>query len=366
MKRKQVMDMADTDFVFPSYTMGESSYQHIAEICRPFGDKAVLIGGKTALAKAETKIRQSGMAITGVLHYGGEASYENVQMLMEQQAVTEAQMIFAVGGGKALDTAKCVASKTGKPVFTFPTIAGTCAASTSVSIMYHADGRFLAPYFFAPGPVHVFIDTTIVANAPAKYIRAGMGDSLAKYLESEMSGRNEAVPPYIAKGVKKAKEGYDVIMRYGREGYEAALQGRADEALAKTAEAVIMTIGFASVLLTHDHIIDYNTGLAHAVFYAMTAYEHIEKEFLHGEVVAFGCLILLLVDRADEFERFYGFNRWCRLPTQMQDLKFTDDMEAELLPKILAMPDIAHNAYPINQAMLQEAFNQMKSYHIYR
>lgn len=352
--------MACKDFAFPTYTMGENSYQKIAEICRPYGDSAVLIGGKTALSKAEAKIRPCGIAITGVFYYGGEASYENVQMLMEQKAVADAQMIFAVGGGKALDTAKCVAAKTGKPVFTFPTIAATCAASTSVSIMYHADGRFLAPYFFEQGPVHVFIDTTIIAGAPAKYFRAGMGDSLAKYLESELSSRNEEVPTYIAKGVAKAKEGYDVIITYGQKGYEAALQGQADEAFAKTAKAVIMTIGFASVLLTKDHIIDYNTGLAHAVFYAMTSYEHIEKKYLHGEVVAFGCLILLLVDHAAAFETFYHFNRWCRLPTQMNELGFTDAMEAELLPKILAMPDIAHNAYPITQKMLQETFGKLK------
>ena len=171
--------MACKDFAFPSYTMGENSYQKIDEICRPFGDRAVLIGGKTAISKAEAKIRPCGISITGILYYGGEASYENVQMLMEQKAVADAQMIFAVGGGKALDTAKCVAAKTGKPVFTFPTIAATCAASTSVSIMYHADGRFLSPYFFEQGPAHVFIDTTIIAGAPAKYFRAGMGDSLA-------------------------------------------------------------------------------------------------------------------------------------------------------------------------------------------
>ena len=77
-------------------------------------------------------------------------------------------------------------------------------------------------------------------------------------------------------------------------------------------------------------------------------------------MVAFGCLVLLLVDHASAFETFYHFNRWCRLPTQMRELGFTDSMEAELLPKILAMPDIAHNAYPITQKMLQEAFGKLK------
>jgi len=51
-------------------------------------------------------------------------------------------MVFGVGGGKALDTVKCLCITDDKPVFTFPTIASNCAASTSVSIMYNSDGTF--------------------------------------------------------------------------------------------------------------------------------------------------------------------------------------------------------------------------------
>ena len=60
--------------------------------------------------------------------------------------------------------------------------------------------------------------------------------------------------------------------------------------------AIIVTTGIASILLTAEHIVDYNSGLAHAVFYALTAWPHIEARHLHGEVVGFGVLILLLTD----------------------------------------------------------------------
>ena len=63
-------------------------------------------------------------------------------------AFKEADMVFAVGGGKAIDTCKCLCIEREKPVFTFPTIASNCAACTSVSIMYHEDGTFFKPHFF--------------------------------------------------------------------------------------------------------------------------------------------------------------------------------------------------------------------------
>ena len=100
----------------------------------------------------EKKIREavegSSVEIIGTLRYGGESSYENVDKLIKSAEVEEADMIFAVGGGKALDTCKCIGDKISKPVFTFPTIASNCSCCTSVSIMYSEDGVFLHPYFF--------------------------------------------------------------------------------------------------------------------------------------------------------------------------------------------------------------------------
>ena len=72
-------------------------------------------------------------------------------------------MIFGMGGGKALDTAKGTAEKAGLPVFTFPTIAATCAATTALSVVYREDGNFDSFYFFEKPARHSFIDTQIIA-----------------------------------------------------------------------------------------------------------------------------------------------------------------------------------------------------------
>ena len=90
-------------------------------------------------------------------------------------------MIFGMGGGKALDTAKGAADQTGLPVFTFPTIAATCAATTALSVVYKEDGNFDRFYFFDKPARHCFINTRVIADAPWRYLRAGMGDTMGKY-----------------------------------------------------------------------------------------------------------------------------------------------------------------------------------------
>ena len=87
----------------PNYTIGHGVYEKIPIVCRDYGMSAVIIGGKTALSKAEAKIRKAaeagGMQITGTLWYGGECTYENVEKLAAEPAVRQAKLLFAVGGG---------------------------------------------------------------------------------------------------------------------------------------------------------------------------------------------------------------------------------------------------------------------------
>lgn len=132
----------------PNYSVGTDCYQEIYQIVARYGKKAVLVGGKTALSKAKNEILASVdgvLEITGIVWYGGNVTYENVDMLMNTKEVQDADMFFAVGGGRAIDTCKTMSAKMGKPIFAFPTIASNCAACTSISVMYKQDGS-LADY----------------------------------------------------------------------------------------------------------------------------------------------------------------------------------------------------------------------------
>ena len=167
--------------LFPGYTIGPDAYDDIVSVCSPYGRKVAIIGGERALEAAKYEIlkavEDSELEVIGVFWYGGEASRENIDRL--RPLVEEADMIFAVGGGKAIDTGKVLAHDTNRPFFTFPTIASTCASCTGLGIIYHPDGS-LREYSLSKVPAkHIFINTRIIAEAPDIYLWAGMGDTMA-------------------------------------------------------------------------------------------------------------------------------------------------------------------------------------------
>ncbi len=353
------------DIYLPSYSIGEDVYERVKEVCAGNGSRAVVIGGHRAMAAVRDKLLKalcgSGIEITAWEYYGGEASYENVDRLSALETVKNADYIWGVGGGKATDTAKAVADVLKKNIYTFPTIASNCSACTSVSIMYREDNTFLRPYFFAKPPAHAFIDTQIIAAAPHKYMWAGMGDTYAKYFESTVSSRDEEVPHYVAQGVASSYMCYEPIMRYGYKGYTDHQNGLSSYEFEQVVLSIIVSTAVASILLTTDKVIDYNTGLGHAIFYALTAYPHIEKYHLHGEVVAYGILILLLVDGDEEnFRRVYDFNKSVGLPVCLSDIGMSESELPKLVSATLAMKDIEHNPYKITEDMLMKAFFKLE------
>ena len=342
------MKLENYEVHLPSYSIGDHIYDKIGPVCESYGNTVLLIGGRRALKAAEEKIRtyvaKTNLEIIGVELYGSDCTYETVEKLRQLPVYHKADMVFGVGGGKALDTAKCLCITDDKPVFTFPTIASNCAACTSVSIMYNEDGTFLKPNFFVRPAMHAFIDTEIIAKAPAQYMWAGIGDTYAKYYEATISSRGEQLEHFTSLGVledhKKGLCTYDVE---------------------QVVLAIVVTTGIASIFLTKDFTPDYNSGLAHAIFYALTSYPVIEEKHLHGEVVGFGVLFALLVDQQyEEFEKIYTLNQQLQLPTSLEQIEITEEQWEESMDRIPEMSDIRHYPYKVTKEMLALAMKQLK------
>ena len=358
--------MNNYSIYLPSYSIGPDVYKDIYRICSPYGKRIIAVGGKRAIKSVRDElinaVKDSDLAVSGFLWHGGESSYENVEKLMENNLVKEADMIFAIGGGKATDTAKALAEKLEKPVFTFPTIASNCSACTSVSIMYNEDGSFKEPFFLKKPPIHAFIQTGVIVNTPYKYMWAGIGDTYAKYFESEVSSRGEDLPHYEALGVTTAIQCYEPLIKYGEKALSDQKNGTLSYEFEQVVLAIIVTTAIASILLTSERKIDYNTGFGHAIYYALTSFPHIEEGHLHGELVAYGILLLLLIDgNKEEFEKLYAFNKSIGLPLRMSDVEIGENDLDDVINTAISMKDIEHNPYEITYDMVRDAFRALES-----
>lgn len=160
-------------------------------------------------------VKDTGIEILDFVWFGGECTFNNAKKLEQLEAVRQADMIFAVGGGKAIDTCKLVSIDFEKPYFSFPTIASNCAPTSAVSIVYNEDGTFCKFVHFLEPAKHVFINTEIIANAPKEYLWAGIGDTYAKYYEVSISARGEKLEHFKAMGVQLSRMCMEAMVEHG-------------------------------------------------------------------------------------------------------------------------------------------------------
>ena len=348
--------------LFPGYTIGADAYEDIANVCPAYGKTAAIIGGKRALEAAGVDIaaaaEQAGLEVIGTFWYGGEASRENMEMLKEQ--VAAADMIFAVGGGKAIDTCKVLAQETHRPFFTFPTIASTCAACTSLGIVYHPDGSLREYSFSKIPPNHIFINTQVIADAPEIYLWAGMGDTMAKHYEATVSSRGHVPAHSDAMGITLSSMCAEPIVRWGRKALEDCKANTVTNELTEVILGIIISTGFVSNFVQ----VDYTTGMAHAVYNGFTVLPSTEHYgHLHGEVVSYGILVLLTADKQyEEREKLYQFSRSIGLPTCLADIHATPEDLEKVTAKALAGIDVRIWPYPVDAKVIIDGIMELEAY----
>ena len=356
--------MANTVFL-PSYTIGGDAYKEINKICTPYGKKAVVIGGKTAISKAKQAlvdaIQNTDLEIIDFVWYGGDSTYANINALAENPKFQEADMVFAVGGGRAIDTCKTLCDIKNKPVFSFPTIASNCSPVTAVCVIYDDETHaFKELYFPKKSPIHCFINTQIISEAPYTFIWAGIGDALSKQYEAGFSSRGDELDHTNGLGVQISKNCSTQLIKYGFDALNAVKNHKPNHALEQVVSIIIVSTGLVSVLVNND----YNSCLAHSIYYGCTMLKVCEEKHLHGELVSYGVLILLLMDKQEEeFKKVFNFNKSVNLPTCLKDIDINTEADLNtVLDKTMTTNDIVHVPYKITREMIYDAIMQLEQY----
>lgn len=102
---------------FANYTIGEDAYDQVRQVCPAYGKRVLLIGGSKALEAAEELLRDAvkdcELEIVDTVHFGSDCTYAAIDRWAAHAGECKADMIFGMGGGKALDTAKGAAERAG-------------------------------------------------------------------------------------------------------------------------------------------------------------------------------------------------------------------------------------------------------------
>ncbi|MDF7758787.1 oxidoreductase [Kosakonia cowanii] len=300
--------------------------------------RAVWIYGERAFAAAEPYLPQAFHA-PGATHllFKGHCSESDVAELA-QQAGRDRSVVIGVGGGALLDTAKAVARRLGLPVVAIPTIAATCAAWTPLSVWYNDAGQALHFEIFDDANFLVLVEPQIILNAPAEYLLAGIGDTLAKWYEAVvLAPQPEKLPLTVRLGINGALAIRDVLL----ESSEAALadrqRGEVTQAFRDVVDAIIAGGGMVGGLGERYT----RVAAAHAVHNGLTVLPQTEK-FLHGTKVAYGILVQsALLGQEEVLAQLIAAYQRFNLPTTLAELEVDIHNRAEL-DKV-----IAHTLRPV-------------------
>lgn len=265
---------------------------------KKYGNKALIIGSKTPLKAVGEgfykSLEENNIEYT-IKEFTGFPTLAAIDAYSRQAEEEKANLIIGIGGGKVIDTAKAAGSKSKLPVIAVPTIAATCAAWAAVSILYNEEGDFLTSFLNENSPRLILADTRIILTAPARYTYAGIVDTLAKWYETvpNLAVAEDNITLNIA--VNGAKLAFDLLVRQGRKAVEEGQKNIITKESVAVVDAIIYLAGFVGSFTEED----FYGGFAHPFYHASTRLP--ETRFrLHGEKVAFGLLVQLVLEKKPE------------------------------------------------------------------
>ena len=346
------------------YYLREHILEDVGNIVQRFGSKVLISGGKRALASVSDRLLPS-LEDAGIQFqintFIGESSESNVQKIIDIASQYSPDFIIAVGGGKALDTAKIVADMLNKPIVTIPTIAGTCAASSPLCIIYNDDGIWKRNYYPKTNPNVVIVDLEVLLNTPVKYLKSGILDSLAKWYEGRLSfkGSNDG-DIFDGMAIELARYLSENMMEKASAAISAMNKGSVNQ---EFIDVVNMNIYIAGTIQAFG-VKAVRNGISHSVHNGLTVLKE-SHDLPHGVKVGYGMAVQLVQQDSskEELKNLLDFYKELEFEPTFKGLKlvFSDNNVIAVAKKTVESSDMLRPPFNfISWEMIAKAIKKLE------
>ncbi len=283
--------------------------------------------GTRVFALFDPRMRERyGAGVVGALTAGGfevtEGTLERNCCVEEGEAwgarlaASPVDMIIGMGGGKTIDLAKWVAARLERPFIAIPTSTATCAATTGISPLYTPEGTYRHTVAATP-PALTLVDPDILITQPKRLLAAGMADSMAKWIEAKGMRKRHHKRIHSATALSMARLIYEFLVRKGTRALEDLEKGQWTDTLSEVVDICLLTTGLVSTIGGKA----VRVSAAHAFQDAFIGLGS-KRDVLHGELVAFGQIVQMVLEKASESlvkRHLILYSRWS-LPLTLKAL----------------------------------------------
>lgn len=343
------------------YTQGRAATAQLGSEMKALGlpGPVLIVAGRAAKRLLsgiwQTALSEGGYAYT-VHDFAGECSHAEIARIVASAQACGAQTIVGAGGGKVLDAARAAAADLSLPVVNCPTVASSDAPCSALSVIYTDEGVFQEYRFYRKNPELVLVDTEVVAQGPPRLLAAGMGDALATWFEAKtcVAGhvRTMRGGASTRSALALAQLCYQTLIEDGPDALRAVSLQVVTPALERIVEAntLLSGLGFESSGL----------AAAHAVHNGLTA-APATHSFFHGEKVAFGVIVQLVLEGASQtqFAEVFRFSRAVGLPVTLDAIGCGDlprDLLLQVATRTTAPGETIHNEpFEVTPKMVADA-----------
>ena len=336
-------------FTSPSrYTQGKGATAALGREMTALGleGPVLIIAGRTVIGLLGPAWQRS-LDEAGFKHavhrFSGECSLTEIERVKAAGRELGARTILGAGGGKVLDTARAAAAGLGLPVVNCPTVASSDAPCSALSVIYTDEGVFQEYRFYRKNPDLVLVDTEVIAQAPPRLLVAGMGDALATWFEARTCVAGHVKNMRGGGSTRSAAALADLCYRTLLEDGAAALRAVETKVVTPALERLVE----ANTLLSGLGFESSGLAAAHAVHNGLTVAPG-THHYLHGEKVAFGLLVQLVMEGAPRatVEQVLGFSTEVGLPITLAEIGLSNlpqDTLAQIAARAAAPGETVHN-----------------------